>query len=62
MSRDKKALQILFDTYWSSRGWKRDQTTDAADFEYARRAGYMFDPVALPMTLSSSGCSLSATA
>lgn len=47
MSRDKKALQILFDTYWSSKGWKQDQTIAAADFEYARRAGYMFDPVAL---------------
>ena len=44
MSRDEKALQILIDTYWS-KGWKRDKTIDSADFEYARQAGYMFDPV-----------------
>jgi hypothetical protein len=47
MSRDKRALQILHDAYWSSKGWKQNQTTGAADFEYARRAGYMFDPVTL---------------
>lgn len=45
MSRDEKALRILFDTYWSSRGWKRDKTIDPADFVYARQAGYMFDQV-----------------
>ncbi|MBR1175763.1 hypothetical protein JQ617_17535 [Bradyrhizobium sp. KB893862 SZCCT0404] len=45
MSDDKKALRILFDTYWSPKGWKRDETVDRAEFEYARRAGYMFDPV-----------------
>jgi hypothetical protein len=45
MSRDKKALQILLDTYWSPKGWKRDRTIDSADFEYARQAGYMFDAV-----------------
>jgi hypothetical protein len=45
MSRDKKALQILLDTYWSPKGWKRDETIDSADFEYARQAGYMFDRV-----------------
>ena len=45
MSGDKKALRILTDTYWSPRGWKRDKTIDSADFEYARQAGYMFDPV-----------------
>jgi hypothetical protein len=45
MSHDKKALQILLDNYWSPKGWKRDQAIDSADFEYARQAGYMFDPV-----------------
>ena len=45
MSRDKKALQILLESHWSPKGWKRDKTIDAADFEYARQAGYMFDPV-----------------
>jgi hypothetical protein len=45
MSGDRKALQILRDAYWSPKGWKRDRAIDAADFEYARQAGYMFDPV-----------------
>jgi hypothetical protein len=45
MSRDKKALQILIEAYWSPKGWKQDRTIGAADFEYARQAGYMFDPV-----------------
>jgi hypothetical protein len=45
MPRDKKALQILLDAYWSPKGWKRDTTIDTADFEYARQAGYMFDPI-----------------
>ncbi len=45
MSGDKKALQILFDAFWSPAGWKRDNTTTLADFEYARQAGYLFDPV-----------------
>jgi hypothetical protein len=42
---DRKALQILFDAYWSPRGWKQNETVDRADFEYARQAGYMFDPI-----------------
>lgn len=45
MPGDKKALQILFDAFWSSAGWKRDNTIPPADFEYARQAGYLFDPV-----------------
>jgi hypothetical protein len=40
-----KALQILFDTYWSSAGWKSNPTTPPDDFEYASAAGYMFEPV-----------------
>src|SRR4028119_1477122 len=46
---DKKALNILFSTYWSSTGWKpeRDQVTPAEDLLYAKRAGVMFDPVRL---------------
>ncbi|MBB4360116.1 MULTISPECIES: hypothetical protein [unclassified Bradyrhizobium] len=47
MSRDKKALQILLDTHWSPKGWKRDKAIEPADFECARQAGYMFDPVAV---------------
>jgi hypothetical protein len=45
MSRDKKALQILLDHYWPPKGGRRDKAIDSADFEYARQAGYMFDPV-----------------
>jgi hypothetical protein len=45
MSDDKKALQILINTYWSPKGWKEDHTIDPADFEYARQASYMFDSV-----------------
>lgn len=45
MSGDNRALQILFDTFWSPAGWKRDNAIAPADFEYARQAGYLFDPV-----------------
>ena len=46
---DKKAIKILFSTYWSSTGWKpeRDQVTPADDLLHAKRAGVMFDPVRL---------------
>jgi hypothetical protein len=48
MPPDKKALQILFKTYWSPRGgWLGGTRPDAADYEYARQKGYMFDPVKL---------------
>ncbi|UWU85190.1 hypothetical protein N2605_01655 [Bradyrhizobium yuanmingense] len=47
MPHDRKALQILFNAYWSPKGWKQSSATDQADFEYARQAGYMFDPVAV---------------
>lgn len=44
---DKKAERILFDTYWSPQGWKREPNTAPADFAYAKQAGYLFDPVQL---------------
>jgi hypothetical protein len=46
---DRKALKILSDTYWSSKGWKpeSEQVTPDEDFLHARRAGVMFDPVRL---------------
>jgi hypothetical protein len=40
-----KALQILFDTYWSKSGWKRSPTVSPDDYAYALDAGYMFEPV-----------------
>lgn len=44
---DAKALAILFQTYWSSQGWKQRPETSADDFAYAQAAGYMFKPVKL---------------
>jgi hypothetical protein len=48
MPPDKKALQILFKTYWSPRGgWTAGVAPDAADYDYAKQKNYMFDPVKL---------------
>jgi hypothetical protein len=41
---DKRALSILFSTYWSPTGWKKQYTTDPQDRAYAIRAGVMFEP------------------
>ena len=43
----RQALKTLFDTYWSSRGWKSEaeRRTSPEDFDAARRAGIMFDPI-----------------
>ena len=46
---DKKAKSILFKTYWSSQGWKREYETDPIDFEYAKSKGLMFEPVSMSM-------------
>lgn len=47
---DPRALKMLFDTYWTSAGW-RDEKQRAApspgDFDFAKRAGVMFDDVRL---------------
>jgi hypothetical protein len=44
---DRRALKVLFDTYWTSAGWRHEKSpsTPAADFEYAKQAGVMFDPI-----------------
>src|SRR5262245_36590248 len=44
---DARAVSVLFDTYWTSAGWRKDNTrsTRPGDFEYAKRAGVMFDPI-----------------
>jgi hypothetical protein len=46
---DKRALKILFATYWSSNGWKRkeEQVTLPEDLLYAKQVGVMFDPIRL---------------
>ena len=46
--RDKRSVKILFDTYWSSNGWKEaghldwSPETPPEDLEYATRQGMMF--------------------
>lgn len=48
MNPDKRALKILFDTYWGPRGWKQmggasgKAATPPDDYDYARRVGLMF--------------------
>lgn len=43
---DKRALKILFDTYWSASGWTRGELRlSAEDFAYAKSQRVMFDPV-----------------
>ena len=46
---DKKAKKILFNTYWSSKGWKDYRTcyTSPEDFEYAKQKGLMFDRITI---------------
>lgn len=46
---DKRAQKILFDTYWSSTGWKRDnqRTLSDDDYAFAKSKGVMFDPIRL---------------
>jgi hypothetical protein len=48
-SIDRRALKVLFDTYWTSAGWRDEQLRATApdDFEYAKRAGIMFDDLRL---------------
>src|SRR5580692_2307448 len=44
---DKKAVNILRNTYWSSHGWKMDKTIPIEDFEYAKSKKMMFDPISI---------------
>jgi hypothetical protein len=44
---DKKAIKILFDTYWSNTGWKQEYAVSPENFVYAQNAGVMFQPVSL---------------
>jgi len=43
---DSKAVDILFNTFWSSSGWKEKNISNI-DFEYAKNKGIMFDSVFL---------------
>ncbi|KFC23964.1 hypothetical protein [Epilithonimonas lactis] len=49
---DKKAKDILFKTYWSSKGWKDEFFTETSNFEYAKTKGLMFDK----LTISHDDC------
>lgn len=46
---DKKAKKILFNTYWSSRGWKmgEERQITPEDFAYTKEKGLMFDPITI---------------
>jgi hypothetical protein len=46
---DGHALKTLFTTYWSSAGWRSESEcrTPLGDFEHAKQAGLMFDPITL---------------
>jgi hypothetical protein len=44
---DKKALKILFSTYWGASGWKKEPYVSPADLAYAKWFGLMFDRVYL---------------
>ena len=48
MAYDKKAVQILFDSYWTSKGWREPHFTDPDDLAYAISKGVMFPPVLMP--------------
>ncbi len=45
MKPDKKALRILFDTYWTPQGWRRERFTPPDDLAYAMSKNVMFDNV-----------------
>lgn len=46
---DRRALKALFDTHWTAAGWRDEKSrrTSPEEFEYAKRAGVMFDPIRL---------------
>jgi hypothetical protein len=43
LAHDPKAKRVLFDSFWSAQGWRK-QTPEPQAFEYARSKGYMFPP------------------
>jgi hypothetical protein len=44
---NRRAVKILFDAYWSSRGWRPEDARRVSpeDFAYAKTQGVMFEPV-----------------
>ncbi len=45
---DEKAVRILHDTHWTSKGWRRPFVTAPSDLAYAIRKGLMFPPALFP--------------
>lgn len=45
---DKKAVKILFDTYWTSKGWRPVYSTPPDDLAYAISQGVMFPLLLCP--------------
>jgi hypothetical protein len=43
MQPDKKAIKILFDTFWTPQGWRQDRLVASEDFAYAKSKNVMFD-------------------
>jgi len=61
MVEDRRALKVLFDTYWCSKGWKSagkpgwTPQTPPEDYDYAIRAGVMF-PARTPCSIKLACC------
>lgn len=51
---DKRALHILFESFWSPGGWKPEASRGPSrdDFIYAKSKGVMFDPITLDHELA----------
>ncbi|WP_442579897.1 hypothetical protein ACSBOB_31210 [Mesorhizobium sp. ASY16-5R] len=47
MTLDRRAVQILTNTFWTAAGWRRERSVSAEDFDYAKAGGLMFDPLSL---------------
>jgi hypothetical protein len=45
---DKNAVKILFETYWTTGGWRNSYTTPPEDLAYAISKGVMFPPALFP--------------
>jgi len=44
---DPRALKILHETFWTTRGWKDERDVAPEDHAYAKSMGLMFDPLTL---------------
>jgi hypothetical protein len=37
---DRRALKVLFDTYWTKGGWRNARSTTPQDFEWVAKIGW----------------------